>query len=83
MGTGAEAWGFSLSNISGTVGVDSKWNNGSNYAAFPSTITTVYTSSAPDTVGTSWAVYWKAQSLATTRAGTYTTTATWTFSSNP
>jgi len=82
LGTGSEAWGFSLSNVGGTA-VAVKWNNGLNYAAFPNSITTVYSSSAADTTGTSWAVYWKAQSLATTKAGTYTTTVTWTFSTTP
>jgi len=82
MGTGSVAWGFSLSNVAGTS-VEAKWNNGANYAAFPSSATTVYSSSAADTTGTSWAVYWKAQSLASTAAGTYTTTVTWTFSTTP
>ena len=82
LGTGSEAWGFSLSNVGGTA-VAVKWNNGLNYAAFPNSITTVYSSSAADTTGTSWAVYWKAQSLASTAAGTYTTTVTWTFSTTP
>jgi hypothetical protein len=76
--TTGEAWGFSLSNVAGSA-VESKWDNGGNFAAFPPTTTTVYSSSDQDTTGTSWAVYWKAITLSTTESGTYTTTVTWTF----
>ena len=79
-----ETWGFSLSNhTSVNDSVPAVWLNGTNYAGPPTSAATVYTSTAAETSGNSWAVWWQAKTLASTEAGTYTCTVTWTFTTTP
>lgn len=79
-----ETWGFSLSNAASVNDtVPTVWNNGSNYAGPPTSAATVYSSTAAETSGNSWVVWWQAKTLASTESGTYTCTVTWTFTTTP